>query len=78
MTSVRRAVFGDHREPTEELTEIFGGPSAEQAAVTWGTGVLLDAGVPVEDQLRAIRALRQAEPRLGLKAATYLAGLLAG
>lgn len=76
MTSVRRAVLGDHRDPAEELTEIFGGPSPEQAAVTWGTGVLVDAGVPAEDPLRAIGALRRAEPRLGLRTATYIAGLL--
>lgn len=84
MTSMNRALFGDHRDPAQELVEIFGSraperspdPGAVDQAVSWGRGVLAEAGVPAENQVSAIAALRKAEPRLGLKSATYLAGLL--
>ena len=82
MISTSRILFGDHREPTVELTEIFG-PAADQGtavdrAVRWGEGVLSDASIPSTSEVAAIAALRKAEPRLGLKSATYLAGLLKG
>lgn len=76
-------MFGDHRNPTIELNEIFGAESettgtALDAAVIWARGVLENAGVDPTKQVTAIATLRAAEPRLGLKSATFLAGLLVG
>lgn len=81
MPSINHALFGDHRDPDGQLTELFGHPAAESAAavhqaVAWGRGALGEAGVSAEDQVTAVAVLRKAEPRLGLKTATYLAGLL--
>ena len=76
-------MFGDHRNPTIELSEIFGAPgettgTALDAATTWARDVLRNAGVDPEKQVTAIATLRAAEPRLGLRSATFLAGLLVG
>lgn len=76
-----RTLFGDHRNPTAELNEIFEAHGTTTGArldeaVTWARGVLEDAAVDPAKQVGAIAALRAAEPRLGLKSATFLAGLL--
>jgi hypothetical protein len=83
MSSLNRSAFGDHRDPSDELLDIFGQdadehPAAVDRAVTWGRGVLAEADVSPRSQVSAIAALRRSEPRLGLKSATYLAELLAG
>lgn len=79
--SVKRALFGEHRDPAGELTEIFATDSvghtvAVDRAVAWARAVLAEAGVPAPNEVSVIAALRTADPRLGLKTATYLNHLL--
>ncbi len=76
MSTVSRLIFGDKRDPREELVEIFGGPDphgggAPTAALAWAHDQLDVASIT---EVQAIRILRRAEPRLGLSSATYLAG----
>jgi hypothetical protein len=71
-------IFGDKEDPRRRLEDIFGGvaPSAgpPPAARAWATTVLARAGIdPVSNDLAAITCLRRAQPRLTLRAATYLA-----
>lgn len=78
MGKVNRLIFGDHRDPREELAELFntsvpesGSPPPE--AVAWGREVLTRAGVnPSTDPLLANKALRDNCSDLGLKTSTYL------
>ncbi|WP_207843727.1 hypothetical protein [Williamsia soli] len=80
--SLKNLIVGDHRNPREEIVEVFGtgqGPDATEAinrAITWAEGVLQAAGIPPNKQVDAIAEIRKAEPRLGLKSATHLASLL--
>lgn len=79
--SWRRLILGDDRDPRIELSEIFeqpvSGAGAPRRAVEWATHVLDRAEIdPVARPVTAIRALRDAERRLGLKSATYLVSLL--
>jgi hypothetical protein len=69
-------VLGDPDDPRVRLAELFGGtvPAAGQPpapALDWARAVLERIGA--HDELTAIRDLRTAEPRLPLKAATFLA-----
>ena len=72
-------VFGDREDPRKRLKSLFGGevpPSGQppQPALTWARDVL--ASTHQTDDLEVVRvvsALRMAEPRLTLKAATFLA-----
>ena len=47
-------------------------------AQEWARGVIADAGLDPADELRVIRALRDAEPRLSLKPARFLAAQVRG
>ncbi|MDR5699667.1 hypothetical protein [Agromyces aerolatus] len=81
------AILGDREDPRRRLAAIFGGevPVGGQPpvpALAWAERLIGDAGsvgvgrgdgVDVGDEMRAIRRLRQAEPRLTLKAAAFLA-----
>lgn len=75
MARLDKLVFGDDADPRIELRELFSQEGADPliAARDWALEVLSQAGVEPGDQLRAIKALRAAEPRLSLKPATYLA-----
>lgn len=69
-----RQLFGDHRDPREELATIFDAAipasgDAQPEALEWARS-RIDTGAM--SQLEAIKVLREAEPRLGLKTATYL------
>lgn len=71
-------IFGDKEDPRRRLQEIFGSdsPSAgpPPAAREWAATVLAQAGIdPATAELAAIKCLRDAQPRLTLKAAVYLA-----
>lgn len=71
----QRLLLGDHRDPREELAEIFGAAiphsgDTQPEALDWARNQL---GSDREDQLEAVKKLREAEPRLSLKTATYLA-----
>lgn len=70
-----RQLFGDRRDPREELAEIFGtavpaSGEVQPEALEWARA---QVDVEATTELEAIRVLRAAEPRLGLKSATYLA-----
>lgn len=74
MASLEHLLFGDSRDPREELAEIFDVPVPKHAgvqpeALAWARTVIDPAAT---DEVAAIAALRDAEPRLGLKSATYL------
>jgi len=70
-------VFGDREDPRRRLEEMFGGEAEDSgpppAARAWALRVLERAGVDAAEQPRAVRALRQAQPRLMLAAAVFLA-----
>lgn len=78
MGKAKRLLTGDERDPRIELGEIFGvgvpdHGGVQPEALAWARAIVdPDAMSEVE----AIRRLRQAEPQLGLKSATYLAGRL--
>lgn len=80
MANLDKLIVGDHRDPRVELGELFPseGGDALQGAREWGLSVIDAAGVSPHDQLRVIKALRDADPRLSLKPATFLAERLAG
>jgi len=81
MPELKKLLLGDHDNPSLELEQLFGngvvGREALNAAVAWGRDVLDSKGVSPEQGLMTIKALRQAEPQLSLRPATYLARLLA-
>ncbi|MDW4571634.1 hypothetical protein R8Z57_02460 [Microbacterium sp. M3] len=71
-------IFGDRVDPRKRLQAVFGGtvPSSGQppeTALSWARGVLAGAPSAAGDVVGATRELRRAEPRLTLKAATFLA-----
>ncbi|QCV87781.1 hypothetical protein FEZ32_04820 [Acidipropionibacterium jensenii] len=74
MQEWERQPFGDHRDPREELSTIFGvdipaSGNVQPEALEWACGVV---DVSVMSQVEAIKVLREAEPRLGLRSARYL------
>lgn len=82
MPSLLRLLLGDHSDPAERLVAIFGDgavttSAAVDSAVEWGRDLLAQRGIEPQKQVAAIHAFRQAEPRLSLKPATYLAKLVA-
>lgn len=69
-------IFGDREDPRRRLHELFGGdlPASGQPpepALLWARDVL---GQSTADPIVAVALLRRAEPRLTLRAATFLAG----
>jgi hypothetical protein len=84
MADLTQLVFGDHRDPSEQLQELFGvtdstakvAPNSVGPAIAWGKAIIDAAGVTADRQLLTIRTLRDAEPRLDLRPAAHLAKLL--
>ena len=71
-------IFGDREDPRQRLAAIFGGeaPSSGQppeAALRWARRVLASSAPSRPDKVAAIRRLRAEEPRLTLRAASFLA-----
>lgn len=82
MASILRLLLGDRTDPAERLVAIFGDgavttSAAIASAVQWGRGLLAQRGIEPQKQVAAIHAFRQAEPRLSLASAAYLAKLVA-
>ena len=76
MSSLARQLFGDRRDPREELATIFDVPVPDggdipREPLLWARARLAEANI--EDPVAAIHELRKSEPRLSLKTATYLA-----
>ncbi len=75
MQSERAAkIFGDREDPRHRLVELFGGEVPEggqppETAMRWAAAV----ASPEHDEVVVVRDLRRAEPRLTLRAATFLA-----
>lgn len=69
-------VFGDRVDPRIRLQRIFGGEvtagSPPAPALEWARPLVAE-GTGDGDVVRAVAMLRRAEPRLTLRAATYLA-----
>ncbi len=75
MAKFDHLLFGDNRDPRVELGEIFGvgvpdSGEVQPEALAWAHTVVDPEN---SNEVKAIRDLRRAEPRLGLKSATYLA-----
>lgn len=72
-------IFGDREDPRERLQSLFGGdlPSGGQPpepSLVWAQSVLRDAQIDAaHDVVTATKHLREADSRLTLKAATFLA-----
>lgn len=71
-------IFGDKEDPRVRLQVLLGGtpPSGGQppeSALLWATDVLRRTGNTTADVMTQVRDLRDADPRLTLKAATFLA-----
>jgi hypothetical protein len=71
MADLDKLIAGDHDDPRAELDALF-----PEGAVEWGRDVIARAGLDGGDLLRVTRALRDAEPRLSLRPATWLAARL--
>lgn len=78
MSKIENLLWGDRGDPRRELAELFPGDeeSVTVRARDWARRVVDEAGVPGDDELRVIKALRDAEPRLSLKPARFLAAQL--
>jgi hypothetical protein len=70
-----RLLTGDARDPRRVLADVFATDAEpERAAITWAKARLGEAGVDAaSDPISAIKTIREAEPRLGLKTSKYLA-----
>lgn len=71
-------IFGDREDPRKRLEAVFGGPLPEggqppRTALAWARNVLAGVGEDANDLVAATKHLRQAEPQLTLRAATFLA-----
>ncbi|WP_139179851.1 hypothetical protein [Curtobacterium sp. MCBA15_007] len=71
-------IFGDKEDPRVRLQVLYGGalpPSGQppESAVTWARDVLWRSGNTTADVLTKVGDLREADARLTLKAATFLA-----
>lgn len=80
MAKLDKLLWGDRADPRDELRELF--PSDERGSLAgarqWASEVVAAAGVSTDDELRVIKVLRDAEPRLSLKPARFLATQVAG
>lgn len=67
-------VFGDSRNPLEEINLVFSSHEDSLAAAKdWALKLLDSKGIdPVASPLTAIKAIRDEEKAIGLKTATYL------
>lgn len=80
MQSARAAkIFGDREDPRARLVDLFGGTVPEggqppEPALRWAAAV----SSPDHGEVAVVRDLRRAEPRLTLRAATFLARHLVG
>lgn len=71
-------IFGDREDPRKRLQVLFGGeiPAGGQPpapALIWAHSVVPVDVVAAKDTVAATKFLRDAEPRLTLRAATFLA-----
>lgn len=71
-------IFGDREDPRKRLQVLFGGeiPTGGQPpapALIWAHSVVPVDVVAAKDTVAATKFLRDAEPRLTLRAATFLA-----
>ena len=72
-------VFGDREDPRKRLQSLFGGkvpPSGQppEPALVWARDILAATRQTDDPEVvRVVDELRRAEPRLTLKAATFLA-----
>lgn len=77
-------LFGDREDPRRRLQLIFGGTSPgggqpPRAALEWAEKTVAMSGSDASpDVVRVVRDLRAAEPRLTLRAATFLAEHVVG
>lgn len=75
MAKLDKLLWGDRADPRDELRELF--PSDERESLAgarqWASEAIAAAGVSADDELRVIKVLRDAEPRLSLKPARFLA-----
>ena len=67
-------LFGDRKNPIDDLRSIFyKTEDPVEAAMDWGREVLETRDInPTKNPMKAIKELREKEPALGLKSATYL------
>ena len=77
MNPITDYIMGDRRDPRAVLETIFGttaqGAGPQPEARRWAHDALAECGVdPATSAVEAIKVLRDAEPRLGLKTATFL------
>lgn len=71
-------IFGDREDPRRRLQLLFGGtiPTGGQPpepALAWARDVIPFDGAAAQNTVAATKYLRDAEPRLTLRAATFLA-----
>ncbi|WP_322410368.1 hypothetical protein [Microbacterium invictum] len=82
MAKLDNLIWGDRDDPRRELAELFPGGDADVPVTVrardWAREVIAQAGVSSDDELLVIKTLREAEPRLSLKPARYLATQLRG
>jgi len=76
-------IFGDREDPRKRLQVLFGGtvPIGGQPpvpALVWARDILRRDITAAHDTLAATRCLREAEPRLTLRAAAFLATHVTG
>lgn len=74
---IKRLLVGDDRDPRAVIEEVFAvadaAGTAYSRALAWASVQLAAEGVSSEDEVSAIRVIREAEPALGLKTSRYLA-----
>ena len=71
-------IAGDRRDPSAVIDEIFGKDGLGEAQ-RWATATLSEHGVDASsDPLDAMKVLRDAQPRLSLKATKFLTESLPG
>lgn len=77
-------LFGDREDPRRRLQALFGGTipvggQPPRAALEWAEETMARSGSDASpDVVRLVREVRAAEPRLTLRAATFLAEHVVG